>query len=72
MLEQKSDSEDDIDNFTIDDKDNFDGDNNFGGNYAKSKTHQKLNGRKIEIIHKQILKRNSETLSDEDGWTTDF
>jgi hypothetical protein len=32
----------------------------------------KLNGRKIEIIHNRILKRHTETVSDEDGWTTDF
>ena len=32
----------------------------------------KLNARKLEILHQNILKKNCQTISDEEGWTTDF
>ena len=31
-----------------------------------------LNARKLEIMHQNILKKNCQTISDEEGWTTDF
>ena len=60
----------------IDDSFSVDADADFVG----SKSPTKLNGRKIEIIHKKIMSNNlgnsnvrkAETFSDEDGWTTDF
>ena len=60
----------------IDDSFSVDVDVDFVG----SKSPTKLNGRKLEIMHKKIISNNlsnghgrkAETFSDEDGWTTDF
>jgi hypothetical protein len=68
-IERKSDDSDD-DNLTNDDLTS----DNLSADFATAaKSPAKLNGRKMETIHNKIIGgRKAETLSDEDGWTTDF
>ena len=67
-MEVKSESEQDEDCSSED----YNPDFHFQGKVGPPLSPAKLNARKLEIMHQNILKKNCQTISDEEGWTTDF